>query len=93
MTCKNPIGFETLIAYWLGEVPEKSEAKLDEHLFGCAHCTRRLEELAALGVTQFNIYLMCGEEEETLKVYGEKILPKFRGKISVGKKAKGKKGK
>jgi len=48
MTCKNPIGFETLIAYWLGEVPEKSEAKLDEHLFGCAHCTRRLEELAAL---------------------------------------------
>ena len=44
MTCKNPIGFETLIAYWLGEVPEKSEAKLDEHLFGCAHCTRRLEE-------------------------------------------------
>ena len=43
MTCKNPIGFETLIAYWLGEVPEKSEAKLDEHLFGCApvNCASR----------------------------------------------------
>ena len=22
MTCENPIGFETLVAYWLGEVPE-----------------------------------------------------------------------
>ena len=48
MSCRNPIGFETLIAYWLGEVPEKSEATLEEHLFVCAHCTNRLEGLAAL---------------------------------------------
>ena len=48
MTCHNPIGFETLVAYWLAEVPEKSEAALEEHLFGCAHCTRQLEQLAAL---------------------------------------------
>jgi probable F420-dependent oxidoreductase len=53
---------------------------------------RRLEELADIGVTQFNIYLMCGDEEETLEVYGEKILPKFRGKIGVNKKSKTKKG-
>jgi len=39
---------------------------------------RRLEELFDLGVTQFNIYLMCGEEEETLKVYGREILPRFQ---------------
>ena len=48
MTCENPIGLETLLAYWLGEVPEKSEAMLEEHLFGCAHCTKRLEGLASL---------------------------------------------
>jgi hypothetical protein len=48
MTCKNPIDFETLVAYWLGEVPEQREATLEEHLFGCAHCTKRLEGLAAL---------------------------------------------
>lgn len=48
MTCNDPIGFETLVAYWLGEVPEQREAMLEEHLFGCASCTARLEELAAL---------------------------------------------
>ncbi len=31
---------------------------------------RRLRELAELGVTQFNIYLMSGDEEATLDVYG-----------------------
>jgi hypothetical protein len=48
MRCENPIGFETLVAYWLGEVPEQHEAAIEEHLFGCAHCTKRLEGLAAL---------------------------------------------
>src|SRR5262245_41260169 len=48
MACENPIGFETLVAYWLGEVPEKRAATLEEHLLGCAHCTKRLEWLAAL---------------------------------------------
>jgi len=38
---------------------------------------KKLERLRAVGVTQFNIYLMCGEEEETLNVYGGKILPGF----------------
>lgn len=37
---------------------------------------RRLEELRALGVHQFNIYLMCGEEEKTLDLYGEKVIPR-----------------
>ncbi len=36
---------------------------------------RRLRELADAGVTQFNIYLMSGDEEATLDVYGREILP------------------
>ena len=36
---------------------------------------RKLRELQSLGVTQFNIYLMCGEEEETLEIYGRQIIP------------------
>jgi hypothetical protein len=48
MTCENPIGFETLVAYWLGEIPEKRESILEEHLMSCAYCTERLEGLAAL---------------------------------------------
>jgi alkanesulfonate monooxygenase SsuD/methylene tetrahydromethanopterin reductase-like flavin-dependent oxidoreductase (luciferase family) len=36
---------------------------------------RRLQELADLGVNQFNIYLMSGDEEDTLEVYEREILP------------------
>jgi probable F420-dependent oxidoreductase len=38
----------------------------------------KLEQLARAGVTQFNIYLMSGEEERTLDVYRREILPHFR---------------
>jgi anti-sigma factor RsiW len=38
---------ETLIAYWLGELPPGEETPLEEHLFACASCSNRLEELAA----------------------------------------------
>jgi probable F420-dependent oxidoreductase len=39
----------------------------------------KLHALASAGVTQFNIYLMCGDEEDTLQKYKEKVLPAFRG--------------
>ncbi len=35
----------------------------------------KLEALARAGVTQFNIYLMCGEEERTLEDYQREIVP------------------
>ena len=41
---------------------------------------KKLETLRRLGVTQFNIYLMCGEEEKTLEVYGREILPRYARK-------------
>src|SRR5262252_2706230 len=36
---------------------------------------RRLKELEEVGVTQFNIYLMCGDEEQTVEVYGQEVIP------------------
>jgi probable F420-dependent oxidoreductase len=38
---------------------------------------RRLKELKEIGVTQFNIYLMSGDEEETVEAYGRDIVPEF----------------
>jgi probable F420-dependent oxidoreductase len=38
---------------------------------------KKLERLRKVGVTQFNIYLMCGEEEKTLDVYQNEILPHY----------------
>src|SRR4029077_12830448 len=37
----------------------------------------KLEALRNVGVTQFNIYLMCGDEEKTLDVYGREVLPQY----------------
>jgi anti-sigma factor RsiW len=46
--CTEPIELETLVAYWLGELPAPAEAPIEKHLFGCACCARQLEEVAAL---------------------------------------------
>ena len=48
MICANPLPFETLLAWWLGELPEAEADALEEHLLSCAHCASRGEELAAL---------------------------------------------
>jgi len=48
-------------------------------LLGNAEAHRRkLRELEKAGVTQFNIYLMCGDEEQTLVDYQRDVLPEFR---------------
>ena len=38
----------------------------------------KLRKLADVGVRQFNIYLMSGDEEEILETYGREIIPKMR---------------
>jgi len=40
-----------------------------------AEHAKKLRELQSAGVTQFNIYLMCGDEEQTLEIYGRDIIP------------------
>jgi probable F420-dependent oxidoreductase len=39
---------------------------------------KKLEALRRVGVTQFNIYLMCGDEEQTLDVYAREVLPHYK---------------
>jgi probable F420-dependent oxidoreductase len=40
-------------------------------------CTKKLRELEAVGVDQFNVYLMTNAQEETLEAYGNQIIPQF----------------
>src|ERR1700754_5118624 len=42
-------------------------------------CTQKLRDLEAIGVDQFNIYLMTHGQEETLQAYGDGIIPSFSG--------------
>jgi probable F420-dependent oxidoreductase len=39
----------------------------------------KLEQLASIGVDQFNVYLMTEGQEETLETYGREIIPHFAG--------------
>jgi hypothetical protein len=43
---------------------------------------KKLEALRKAGVTQFNIYLMCGDEEKTLEIYGREVLPRYSSAVS-----------
>jgi anti-sigma factor RsiW len=38
-----------LVDYWFGDLEPAREQAFEEHLFGCARCTTRLEELIQLG--------------------------------------------
>jgi probable F420-dependent oxidoreductase len=45
-------------------------------------CTAKLRELEAVGVDQFNVYLMTNEQEQTLEAYGRDVIPQFVGVAS-----------
>ncbi len=47
---------------------------------GVKEQVRRMQELRDLGVHQFNIYLMCGDEENQVATYGESVIPVVNGK-------------
>ena len=46
--CTHPLDSGSLADYWLALLPATEEASLEEHLLGCADCSERLEEIAAL---------------------------------------------
>ena len=44
----------------------------------------KLRELADAGVDQFNLYLMNGDEEQTLEIYSREIIPAMRSVAASG---------
>ncbi len=44
----------------------------------------RLRALADAGVDQFNVYLMNGQEEEQLEIYGREVIPAVRALTAAG---------
>jgi len=49
MTEPCPLSTETLIAYWLGELPSTEADQVEQHYFACASCAGRLEGITRLG--------------------------------------------
>lgn len=48
MTCKQMLDFAILSDYWVGALAKADQERVEEHLFGCAECSARLEEVVAL---------------------------------------------
>jgi probable F420-dependent oxidoreductase len=46
-------------------------------------CAEKLRALEAVGVDQFNVYLMTNAQEETLEAYGRDVIPQFAGAPSA----------
>ena len=48
MSCDQRLDAAILSDYWLGALEQAEEERVEEHLFACAECAARLEEVAAL---------------------------------------------
>jgi len=48
LSCQSPLAWDTLIAYWCGDLDNGSEERIEEHYLACAHCSRRLEQIKDL---------------------------------------------
>jgi hypothetical protein len=46
--CATPLAFETLVAYWAGDLPARESDELEEHLFSCDACTKASARVAAI---------------------------------------------
>jgi hypothetical protein len=46
--CATPLPVRDVLAYWLEEMDEVSQARLEEHWFGCAECNGRIARLVKL---------------------------------------------
>lgn len=44
----HPIPFETLVAYWCHDLPAAEADAVEEHVMGCAACTKASESVAAI---------------------------------------------
>ena len=48
----------------------------------------KIRALEQLGVTQCNVYVMAGNQEEIIKTYGQQVIPAFRSRTGVAGAAK-----
>jgi len=52
LPCQAPLSDATLIDYLVRDLPEDDETnRVEEHLFACADCSARLDQIAALGTS------------------------------------------
>jgi hypothetical protein len=48
VACSAPLSFETLVAYWAGDLSDSDTEAVDAHVMGCGVCTLASEGVAAI---------------------------------------------
>ena len=46
--CATPLTFETLVAYWAGDLEPAESERVEDHVFACAACTAASARVAAI---------------------------------------------
>jgi hypothetical protein len=73
--CTNPVGFETLVAWWTGELATDEAARVEEHLFACDACAGLSERFARLaaGVREHLPPIISPAQRDRLLARGTRI--------------------
>jgi hypothetical protein len=73
--CTEPLSFETLVAYWAGDLPQPEIDAVDAHLMGCAACVSRAERVAVVteGIRASISSFISARELEALRARGLRV--------------------
>jgi hypothetical protein len=74
-TSAHPVGLETLVAWWTGELPSDEAARVEEHLFACDACAGASERFARLaaGVREHLPPIISAAHRDRLLAAGARI--------------------
>ena len=77
--CAKPIPFETLVAYWCGDLDANESDDLEAHVFSCASCTTLSERIAAVTEKMRSVEpaMITSERLAELRAAGRRIDDNF----------------
>ncbi len=73
--CPTRLSFETLVAYWAGDLPQTETDAVDAHLMGCASCARASERIAHIteGIRAVISPFISARELDALRARGLRV--------------------
>jgi hypothetical protein len=73
--CASPLSFETLVAYWAGDLPQLETDAVDAHVMGCPTCTGASERIAVVteGIRASISPFISARELEALRARGLRV--------------------
>ena len=73
--CASPLSFETLVAYWAGDLPQAETDAVDMHVIGCSPCAAASERVAAIteGIRASISSVIRARELDALRARGLRV--------------------